>query len=125
MARRDARIDRIEDALGALGPIEARAMFGGFGIYIDGAMLGLVADGVLYLKVDDVNRADFARAGLEAFSHQGPRGVVTDVVPPCTRADRRLGAARALCARRARGRPPRARRPGVAAPTRPVRRAAG
>ena len=44
------------DSLADLGDVRARAMFGGFGIYHDGVMVGLVADGVFYLKVDDGNR---------------------------------------------------------------------
>ena len=42
-------------------------MFGGYGIYHDGVMFGLVADDELYLKVDDSNRTDFETLGLEAF----------------------------------------------------------
>lgn len=77
MAPRDERIDRIEDALGPLGPVECRAMFGGFGVFLDGAMLGLVAGGVLHLKVDGANLGDFRDAGLEPFVYEGARGPVT------------------------------------------------
>jgi DNA transformation protein and related proteins len=76
VARRDARIDRVVDALSPLGPVDARAMFGGVGVFVEGAMVGLVADGVLHLKADDSNRAAFARAGLPAFTYQGARGTV-------------------------------------------------
>lgn len=74
MARRDERIDAIEEALDPLGPVECRAMFGAFGAFLDGAMLGLVAGGVLYLKVDGANAAAFEDAGLEPFVIEGPRG---------------------------------------------------
>lgn len=46
-------------------------MFGGHGVFLDGVMFGLVADGDLYLKVDDANREDFARAGLGPFVYGG------------------------------------------------------
>ena len=55
------------DQLGGLGPVQARRMFGGAGVYCGRAMFGLVADDVLYLKVDDSNRADFEEAGAEPF----------------------------------------------------------
>ncbi|MCG8432881.1 MAG: TfoX/Sxy family protein, partial [Gammaproteobacteria bacterium] len=47
----------------------ARAMFGGYGIYIDKVMFALVADDELYLKVDDLNKTRFTDAGLEAFTY--------------------------------------------------------
>jgi DNA transformation protein and related proteins len=74
MARSDARIDAVEDALSPLGPVECRAMFGGFGAFLEGAMLGVVADGVLYLKVDGHNVADFEAAGLPPFVLETRRG---------------------------------------------------
>ena len=74
MARRDARIDAIEDALSPLGPVECRPMFGGFGAFLDGAMLGVVSEGVLYLKVDGANVAAFDAAGLGPFAVDSRRG---------------------------------------------------
>jgi len=50
-----------------VGPVRAQRMFGGAGIYCQRAMFALVADDVLYLKVDDSNRADFEAAGAEPF----------------------------------------------------------
>ncbi|MBN2133487.1 MAG: TfoX/Sxy family protein [Sedimentisphaerales bacterium] len=55
------------DQLDSLGPVESRRMFGGAGIYCRGVMFALVADDVLYLKVDDSNRGDFEAAGTEPF----------------------------------------------------------
>ena len=46
----------------------ARAMFGGHGIYVDGMIVGLVVDDVLYLKTDDVTRPRFVAEGLEPFT---------------------------------------------------------
>jgi DNA transformation protein len=42
-------------------------MFGGYGVYCDGTMFALVADDVLYLKVDEENRGEFERAGAAPF----------------------------------------------------------
>jgi DNA transformation protein len=45
-------------------------MFGGFGIYADETMFALVADGVIYLKTTEANKADFEKEGLEPFSFE-------------------------------------------------------
>ena len=55
------------DQLRGVGPVSARKMFGGAGIYLRGVMFGLVADDVFYLKTGDSNRADYERAGMEKF----------------------------------------------------------
>lgn len=46
-------------------------MFGGHGVFLDGVMFGLLADGDLYLKVDDENRGRFEEAGLAPFVYEG------------------------------------------------------
>ena len=55
------------DLLEPLGSVTARAMFGGFGIYKDGIILGIIVDSRLYFKVDDTNRADYEAAGMKPF----------------------------------------------------------
>ncbi len=45
----------------------ARSMFGGFGLFRDGVMFGLIADDVLYFKTGDANRADYEDAGTGSF----------------------------------------------------------
>lgn len=70
MAARSEFAGLVEDALQPVGPVRIRAMFGGFGVFLDDVMFGLIADDVLYLKVDDVNRPDFEAAGLEPFVYR-------------------------------------------------------
>jgi len=67
--------DHVVDLLADFGPCEARRMFGGFGIFHQGLMFALIADGNLYLKADDLSRAQFEARGCEAFgySKQGKR----------------------------------------------------
>jgi DNA transformation protein len=62
-------VSHVLDLLEPLGPVSARRMFGGYGIYVDRVMFALVADDVLYLKVDDVSRAEFEAAGLGPFCY--------------------------------------------------------
>jgi len=58
------------DMLSDLGDVRSRAMFGGYGIYHDDIMIGLIADSVFYLKVDDGNRAAFEAAGSKPFTYR-------------------------------------------------------
>jgi DNA transformation protein and related proteins len=55
------------DQLSAAGPVTARAMFGGVGLYCHGWFFALIDDDTLYLKVDDATRPDFERLGSEPF----------------------------------------------------------
>ncbi len=56
------------DTFQIIGPSRAKAMFGGYGIYIDECMVGLVADAVLYLKVDKALSKQYADKGLPHFT---------------------------------------------------------
>ena len=67
MSVSDEYLTYVSDQLGGLGFIESRRMFGGVGIYCDGLFFAIVADDVLYFKVDDSNRGDYEEAGSEAF----------------------------------------------------------
>ena len=55
------------DQLAELDDVVPRAMFGGIGLYCRGVFFGIIANDVLYLKVDDSNRRDFERAGMPPF----------------------------------------------------------
>ena len=62
-----AFVDSLLDLLMPLGEVSARRMFGGYGIYKDGAMFGLVAGDRFYIKSDDENKAVFIDRGCEPF----------------------------------------------------------
>jgi DNA transformation protein len=55
------------DQLEPVGGVVPRSMFGGVGLYRDDVFFGIVAGDVLYLKVDDGNRADYEAAGARPF----------------------------------------------------------
>ena len=61
--------DYIVDLLRPLGPVAARRMFGGFGLYLDGLMFALIADDSVYLKADAGNRALFIGRGMPRFEY--------------------------------------------------------
>ncbi|MEM7331589.1 MAG: TfoX/Sxy family protein [Chloroflexota bacterium] len=60
--------DYILERLGTVTAVYSRAMFGGFGIYADDAMFGLISsDDVFYLKVDDSTRPDYEKEEMPQF----------------------------------------------------------
>ena len=62
-------VSYIVDLMQIIGPVRALPMFGGFGIFLDNLMFGLVADSVLYLKVDPITRPAFEAKNLGAFTY--------------------------------------------------------
>lgn len=66
--------DWVLEQLREAGNVTARAMFGGYGIYLDGLIFALIADDTVYFKVDDGNRADFEAAGTGPFRPYGEGG---------------------------------------------------
>jgi DNA transformation protein len=71
MARTDSFVEYTVELLEKLGPVQSRSMFGGWGLYFGGRMFGLIAQGQLFLKVDDVTKPDFQAAGCRPFVYEG------------------------------------------------------
>lgn len=73
MAVKSEYVEHLLDVLTPLGPVVARRMFGGHGLFLDGIMFGLIAgeDG-LYLKVDAETEPRFEAAGAEPFLYSRP-----------------------------------------------------
>ena len=65
------------DLLAGVGQVRARAMFGGYGLSLDGISIGLIADDRLYLRIDDSTRAEFESAGSSPFIYQSKNGPMT------------------------------------------------
>ncbi len=63
----DSFRDRVMTDLEPLGDIRARAMFGGYGIFEDADMFGLMSGSSLFFKMGDANRAAFETVGAEQF----------------------------------------------------------
>ena len=67
MAVSESFKEYVVDQLAELGFVTVKKMFGGAGSYYDGLIFGLLADDVLYFKVDDSNKLDYERAGMKPF----------------------------------------------------------
>jgi DNA transformation protein and related proteins len=60
-------IEYLHEVFALFGPITTCRMFGAHGIYRDGLMFGLYAQGRLYLKTDAHNLAQFTAEHCEPF----------------------------------------------------------
>lgn len=67
--------DTIADLFAAFGPVVAKRMFGGAGLYADGLMFALWAGDTFYLKADAALAEDLKGRGSVPFSYEA-KGVV-------------------------------------------------
>jgi DNA transformation protein len=63
--------DYVLDQLRNVAPVTAKAMFGGVGIYSRGTFFALIAQDVLYFKVDATTRKTYEDRGSRAFNPFG------------------------------------------------------
>ena len=56
--------------------VTSRSMFGGWGLYKDGKIFGIIADGVVYLKVLEPHRVAFEKLGSQPFRYSRKDGKV-------------------------------------------------
>jgi len=65
-----ALIAHVRDLLAPLPGIAARRMFGGVGLFRDGAMFAIVVDDTLYLKADAESAPLFDAVGARPFTYR-------------------------------------------------------
>ena len=69
----------LSDQLAPLGRLTMRRMFGKTGVFCDGLMLAMVRDDVLYVRVDDGNRATFKEAESSPPLNYAKQGSTIDL----------------------------------------------
>lgn len=62
-------VDNVVDLMQSIGPVGAKSMFGGYGLFLNGVMFALVADSTLYFKIDQALELELKNRGLEAFTY--------------------------------------------------------
>jgi DNA transformation protein len=77
MTHDDGFVEYLCELLLPLGQAQGRPMFGGYGVYLDGLMIGLVIDGGFFLKADDLSKDRFLKAGCEPFVYHGQEKPIT------------------------------------------------
>lgn len=76
----DEAIEHARELLDGVGPISARKMFGGAGLYRDGVIFAVIVQGELMLKADPKTPAgqaliaDLEAAGAERWTYAGKKG---------------------------------------------------
>lgn len=64
----------VKDLLAEVKGVTSRAMFGGFGLYKDGVIFGILVDDEVYFKVGDSNRKKYEEAKSRPFTYKNARG---------------------------------------------------
>jgi DNA transformation protein and related proteins len=77
MPRYNEFCDYLMDRLALLGAPSYRFMFGGYGVYLDGLIMGIVVDDVLMLRADEENRPDYEARGIGPFHPYPEKGMGT------------------------------------------------
>jgi len=105
----------VVELMQAVGPVRSKRMFGGFGMFLEDLMIGLIAGSELYLKVDAESRKDFDDLGLSPFVYnkkgkpmemsyfQPPEEALEDSEVMATWANKAYGAALRAAAKKSKG----------------------
>lgn len=70
MASPDEFVRHCADLLAPLGAVRVRRMFGGHGLYLDELFIAIIAEQVLYLKIDPACASQFEQAGGRRFEYE-------------------------------------------------------
>jgi DNA transformation protein len=74
--------DFILDQLQELDDVEARRMFGGYGVYRDETFFGIIHKGKLYFKIDESTLSEYRKRRLKPFRPtRGKHSKVTTKFP--------------------------------------------
>ncbi len=76
LTRKQAFAQFVVELMAGFGPVQARPMFGGHGIYYQGLMFALIAQEQLYFKADAHSLGEFSARGLGPFEFES-KGKVT------------------------------------------------
>lgn len=77
------------ELLEPVGPVRAKRMFGGYGLYAQDLFVALIADEGLYLRADDASEPHFRQAGEQPFEYEarGRRMTLRYWTPPAEALD--------------------------------------
>ncbi len=67
----------VVELMAGFAPVQARRMFGGFGIFWQGLMFAIILNDKLYIKVDDESEPRFAQRGLPRFQYETRGGTAS------------------------------------------------
>ena len=85
MAPNKEYLDSIMKLLAPLGSVSVKSMFGGSGLFHEGAMFALISGTGLFFKVDDSNRSLYEQAGSKRHGPMPYYLVPTEVFQDVTK----------------------------------------
>lgn len=72
----------VGDALADVRDITTKKMFGGYGLYLEGNIFGIItSDSTVYFKVDQSNQARYEAMGSEPFIYHGHKNKKPTTMP--------------------------------------------
>lgn len=77
MTRKDEFLNYVLDQMAFIRGLNARTMFGGYGLYQDELIFAIIINDMLYLKADDATQSEFEAKGLMPFSYASRGRTVT------------------------------------------------
>ncbi|MGI2336523.1 MAG: TfoX/Sxy family protein [Dehalogenimonas sp.] len=72
-------LELVLDKLARLGPVTGKSMFGGFGVFHNGRMFGLISADVLYFKADSSNIEEYSSRDCPRFKRMPYYQVPADI----------------------------------------------
>jgi DNA transformation protein len=69
MPRSREFVEFVLEQMASFGRVRARAMFGGYGIYMDDRIFAIIVDDRLYFRADTATRGEFEARGLGPFTY--------------------------------------------------------
>ncbi len=64
----------VYDVFAHIPGISAKAMFGGFGLYKNGKIFGIITEDEVYFKVTDENKKDYEKINSKPFTYSKSTG---------------------------------------------------
>jgi DNA transformation protein len=69
MSQSSEFVEFVVEQMSPIGKLRVRAMFGGYGIYLDDCFIAIIVDDRLYFKADSFTAGEFEAKGLNPFSY--------------------------------------------------------
>jgi DNA transformation protein len=62
------------DLMGEIDGVSSKAMFGGYGLYLNGKIFGMIINDEVYLKVSKDTESEFEKLGSKPFMYKHKSG---------------------------------------------------
>lgn len=70
-------VESVVEKLSKFGPVNSRAMFGAFGLWLDNVIFGIIVDCTLFFRVDESNKQDYVDHKSYPLTYEGKTKTIT------------------------------------------------